>query len=77
MDNITNVEVFNLQTKNGKLVALISFQDLTKLNDENNGYNWIEAPVNIRDLQLSVRDNPLVDQSPKNYTDVVIRKNKY
>lgn len=63
MDNIINLEIINISTKNGELVALMSYQDLNKLDDLNNGYNTIEVPINPREIQLSVRGNMLVDQS--------------
>jgi len=69
MGNITNIEVIGLQTKNGKLVATISYQDLNNFSDINNGYNWKEVPVNIRKMQKSSRDNYLVNQSKKSFVD--------
>lgn len=65
MDNIENIELIQINTVNGKLYATLSFQDLNKLTDPNNGYNTVMVPVNIRELQLSVRGNILVDQSIK------------
>ena len=65
MKNIKNLEVIQLNTnKEGKLIATISYQDLT-VQDLNNGYAIIDVPVNARALQLSSRDNVLVDQSLK------------
>ncbi|MDA3906425.1 MAG: hypothetical protein PF484_10145 [Bacteroidales bacterium] len=65
MKNIENLEVIQLNTnKEGKLIATISYQDTT-VQDLNNGYAIIDAPVNVRALQLSSRDNVLVDQSVK------------
>jgi hypothetical protein len=65
MKNIENIEVIQLNTnKEGKLIATISYQDTT-VQDLNNGYSIIDAPVNIRAFQLSSRDNVLVDQSIK------------
>ena len=65
MNNIENLEVIQLNTnKDGKLVATISYQDTT-VQDLNNGYAIIEVLVNVRGLQLSSRDNILVDQSVK------------
>lgn len=66
--NITNMEIINISTKNGKLVALASYQDLSKRADPldfNNGYRTMEIPINLRDIQTSVRGNMLVDQSVK------------
>ena len=65
MKNIENLEVIQLNTnKDGKLIATISYQDTT-VKDLNNGYSIINVPVNVRALQLSSRDNVLVDQSAK------------
>ena len=65
MKNIENLEVIQLNTiKEGKLIATISYQDTT-VQDLNNGYSIIDVPVNVRALQLSSRDNILVDQSVK------------
>lgn len=65
MENIENLEVIQLNTnKEGKLIATISYQDTT-VQDLNNGYAIIDVPVNVRELQLSSRDNVLVDQSIK------------
>ena len=65
MKNIQNLEVIQLNTnKEGKLIAIISYQDTT-VQDLNNGYAIIDVPVNVRELQLSSRDNVLVDQSIK------------
>jgi len=36
----------------------------------NNYYNNIRVPMNLRPIQLSSRDNVLVDQSVQNYVDV-------
>ncbi len=64
MNNIENLEVIQLTTKEGKLEALVSYQD-TIAQDLNNGFAIIDVPVNIRELQLSSRGNILVDQSVK------------
>ena len=65
MKNIQNLEVIQLNTNTGgKLIATISYQDTT-VQDLNNGYAIIDVPVNVRELQLSSRDNVLVDQSIK------------
>jgi len=66
-----NLEIIQIKTEKGKLVATMSYQDIDNLNDINNGYNTIEVPINIRELQLSVRDNTLVNQSVKESVDVV------
>jgi hypothetical protein len=64
--NLINMEIINISTKNGKLVALMSYQDTEKsIEDINNGYDTIEVPINLRDIQLSSRGNMLVDQSLK------------
>ena len=66
MKNLTNMEIINISTKNGKLVALMSYQDLNHdVSDVNIGYDTIEIPINLRDIQLSSRDNMLVNQSVK------------
>jgi len=71
MENIENLEVIQLNTnKEGKLIAKISYQDTT-VQDLNNGYAIIDVPVNVRALQLSSRDNVLVDQSIKGESVVV------
>ena len=64
MNNITNLEVIQITTKEGKLVATLSYQD-ERIDDLNNGYAIIDVPINIRELQVSSRDNVLVDQSIK------------
>ena len=66
MKNLNNVEVINLRTEGGKLIATISYQDPSKADEAlTNGYDWIEVPVNLRDLEVSPRGNLLVDQSAK------------
>ncbi len=64
MKNLNNVEIINLSIVDGKLVAIVSYYD-PEVKDLNNGYNIVEIPVNIRELQKSVRGNVLVDQSVK------------
>ena len=72
MKNFNNVEVISLSVKNGKLVALLSYQDKEQSETfPNNGYDTIEVPVNIRDIQMSANGNFLVDQSVKDYQTVV------
>jgi hypothetical protein len=60
-----NLEIINITSKDGKVVAILSFQDPAKIGDLNNGYDTIEVPVNIREIQLSARGNMLVNQSVK------------
>lgn len=73
MEIIKNMEIINISTRNGKLIALMSYQNVElKENDFNNGYDTIEIPINLRDVQLSIRGNMLVDQSVKNDIDVCI-----
>lgn len=67
------MEIINISTRNGKLIALMSYQNTEpKEGDLNNGYDTIEVPINLRDIQLSVRGNMLVDQSAKNDIDVCV-----
>ena len=71
MKNLHNLEIINISTKEGKLVALVSYQDTSKIGEDlNNGYGTIEIPINPREIQPSIRGNMLVDQSVKNYVDV-------
>ena len=71
MRNLQNLEIIHISTKEGKLVALVSYQDTSKIGDcINNGYETIEIPINPREIQTSIRGNMLVDQSVKNYVDV-------
>jgi hypothetical protein len=71
MKNLQNLEIINISTKEGKLVALVSYQDTSKNGEDlNNGYGTIEIPINTREIQTSIRGNMLVDQSVKNYVDV-------
>jgi hypothetical protein len=60
--NLKNLEIIDLSTVDGKLVALLSYQN-PDIDDLNNGYNTIQVPVNIRELQYSSRNNLLVNQS--------------
>lgn len=71
MRNLTNIEVFNIETTEKGTFAHISFQDLDNSDNINNGYDHIRVPMNLRPIQLSVRDNILVDQSVKHYEDSV------
>jgi hypothetical protein len=71
MKNLLNLEIINISTKKGKLVALVSYQDTSTIGEDlNNGYGTIEIPINPREIQTSIRGNMLVDQSVKNYVDV-------
>ena len=65
MKKIENLEIIHLTTVEGKLEALLSYQDLDSVGDLNNGYNVVRVPVTIRELQHSIRGNVLVDQSVK------------
>ena len=68
MKNTTDLEVIQITTKDGKLVATLSYRDLTTLHvldDVNYGYRTIEVPVNLRDIQLSGKGKQLVNQSIK------------
>jgi hypothetical protein len=71
MKNLQNLEIINISTKEGKLVALVSYQDTSAIGEDlSNGYGTIEIPINPREIQTSIRGNMLVDQSVKNYVDV-------
>jgi len=65
MKNLTNIEVFHIEITEEGTFAHISFQDLNNTDNVNNGYDNIRVPMNLRPIQLSVRDNILVDQSVK------------
>lgn len=67
MENLKNIEVFHIETTEEGTFAHISFQDIKNESDINNGYNNIRVPMNLRPIQLSVRENMLVDQSVKNH----------
>lgn len=71
MKNLTNIEVFHIETTSEGTFAHISYQDLDDRDNLNNGYNHIRVPMNLRPIQLSVRDNVLVDQSLKQDINVV------
>ena len=46
MKNIQNLEIINISTKEGKLVALVSYQDTSAIGEDlNNGYGTIEIPI--------------------------------
>ena len=65
MENLTEIEVFHIETTEKGTFAHISFRDLNNTDNVNNGYDNIRVPMNLRPIQLSVRDNVLVDQSIK------------
>jgi hypothetical protein len=71
MENLTNIEVFNIEITENGTFAHISFQDLKKIDNTNKGYDNIRVPMNLRPIQLSIRDNALVDQSVKEYAEGV------
>lgn len=73
MKNIKNLEIINISTKEGKLVALLSYQDVSAIGGINldNGFSTIEVPINLREIQTSIRGNMLVDQSVREYSNVV------
>lgn len=71
MKNLQNLEIINISTKEGKLVALVSYQDTSAIGEDlNNGYGTIEIPINPREIQTSIRGNALVNQSVKSYADI-------
>lgn len=61
MKNLENIEVFNIEITEEGTFAHISYN----IDNLNNGYDNIRVPMNLRPIQLSVRDNVLVDQSVK------------
>ena len=65
MKDLKNIEVFNIEITEKGTFAHISFQDLDNIDNLNNGYDNIRVPMNLRPIQLSVRDNVLIDQSLK------------
>ncbi len=71
MDNLINFEVFHIETKDGKLFAHISFQNIDNIGDLNNGYESKIIPVNLREIQFSSFENYLVNQSVKGESMVV------
>lgn len=67
MENLRDIEVFNIEITEQGTFAYISFQDLNNKDSlTGGGYNHIKVPVNLRPFRLSSRDNILVDQSVKN-----------
>lgn len=65
MKTIKNLEIIQLNTVDGKLIATLSYQDLELIGNINNGYSTTNVNVNIREFKLSSRGNILVDQSIK------------
>lgn len=73
MKNLKNLEIIHIRSEGDKLMALVSYQDINKMNDMddlNNGYDTIEIPINLRNIQYSSRGNMLVNQSVKDYSTV-------
>jgi hypothetical protein len=70
MKNLNNIDVFHIETTEQGTFAHISFQDMENGDPVNNFYNHIRVPMNLRPIQLSSRDNVLVDQSAENCVDV-------
>ena len=71
MKNLKDLEIINISTVNGELVALLSYQDTTNLDNLNNGYDTVRILIKPREIQVSVRGNQLVNQSVQNDVDVV------
>ena len=71
MENLTNIEVFNIEITENGTFAHISFRNIEKIDNINNGYDNIRVPMNLRPIQLSIRNNALVDQSVKEYSEGV------
>ena len=69
MRDLTNIDVFHIETTDEGTFAYISFQDMENGDPVNNFYNHIRVPMNLRPIQLSVRDNILVNQSAENLYD--------
>jgi hypothetical protein len=67
ISNLTNIEVYHIETTEEGTFAHISFQDLNNRNNSTDGFDHIKVPMNLRPIQLSSRDNVLVDQSVKSY----------
>lgn len=72
MEKYNEIEVFKIETnKQGASFAWISYNDPEwKGDDPTNGYKHVKVPVNLRDIQYSIRGNTLVDQSNKDYHSV-------
>jgi hypothetical protein len=71
MKKLLNIEVFHIETTKEGTFAHISFQDPNyKGDDPTNGFDHIIVPLTLRPIQLSIRDNILVNQSVKDYNSV-------
>lgn len=71
MKNLLNIEVYHIETTEEGSFAHISYQDPNwKGDDPTNGFDHIRVPLKLRPIQLSIRDNVLVDQSEKDYHSV-------
>lgn len=76
MRDLTNIDVFHIETTDKGTFAYISFQDMENGDPVNNFYNHIRVPMNLRPIQLSVRDNILINQSAENLGDLVVNETK-
>lgn len=65
MKNLTNIEVFHIETTEEGTFAYISFQDLNNIDSITDGYENVRVPMNLRPIQKSSRGNMLVDQTVK------------
>ena len=74
MKNLSNVEVFHIEITEEGSFAHISFQDLSNIDNPNNGYDHVRVPMNLRPIQKSSRDNVLVDQSVKQLVEQPFNK---
>lgn len=71
MKNLLNIEVYHIETTEEGTFAHISYQAPNwKGDDPTNGFDHIKVPLKLRPIQLSIRDNVLVDQSEKDYHSV-------
>ena len=71
MKNLLNIEVYHIETTEEGSFAHISYQDPNwKGDDPTNGFDHIRVTLKLRPIQLSIRDNVLVDQSEKDYHSV-------
>lgn len=73
MENLANIEVFNIEITEEGTFAHISFQNLNNTYNVNNGYDNIRVPMILRPIQKSIRDNILIDQSDKKHGDDVCK----
>lgn len=64
IEGYKNLEIINISTKNGKLVALISYRNVEDVG-VNNGFDTVEIPINLRDIQMGAHGGMLVNQSVK------------